>query len=66
MTEKESNFESAEFLPTAATADIEGGISKVDLDMLNPEGFFAESASSGGACSVRVALRVRPLIAREK
>jgi hypothetical protein len=30
----------------------------------NPDGFFYETNDSG-ACSVRVALRVRPLIARE-
>lgn len=30
----------------------------------NPDGFFAET-SDAGACSVRVALRVRPLIAHE-
>lgn len=31
----------------------------------NPDGFFADVASSSAACSVRVALRVRPLLPRE-
>ena len=31
----------------------------------NPDGFFAETTDSN-ACSVRVAVRVRPLIGKEK